>query len=191
MIDMNIFLLVLSVLGLVAGAILVRRNIKLKRDKKRNGYSFRSNSLGAFFSATVAVFMSIGVIYNLVAVMTLEQTTPYEKVVVQSVEITQLYDTMTVQGRFFLGTGTIDGKPAYACYIEEDGGYRLKHIDAKDAIVQYIEDGSTPRIETIKTQNCWTDGFVQAAWSTTPTKTIIYVPENSIRQYYLNSDAVD
>jgi hypothetical protein len=99
---------------------------------------------------------------------------------------------MSISGGFFLGSGSIDGTPVYLYYTCNNGEYLLDYVNARGTAIRYIADNSKPRIETeaegYYRKTYWSDEWKWHAKGELYQKIIIYVPENSIRQYYLDSE---
>ena len=89
-----------------------------------------------------------------------------------------LQDGTSVSGRFFLGSGSVDGKPGYT-YYRGDGvnGFSLESVAANKAIVKYSTEA--PRVEKILT--CGPGLFSNSCVSS---QYVFYVPEGSVKQDY-------
>src|SRR5690606_33477623 len=68
------------------------------------------------------------------------------KQVVTTNSLIALKDTSSLQGSFFLGTGSINGEMKYTFYYEADNGFKLKQLDNYRVSIKY---DNHPRIETI------------------------------------------
>lgn len=104
-----------------------------------------------------------------------------------SLKIEALQDGSNTVGRFFLGTGHIEGKMKYVFYYEEDGLYTLKQVDSGDAKVKYTD--GTPQVDVteIEITDSWINGI--ALDMDIHDKTyIIEVPKGTINNSY-NLDA--
>lgn len=130
---------------------------------------------GFIFGAVLAVFG---------ALIALSISCKTEDVVVGRSELMCLTDKSSMQGSFFLGSGTIGETMKYAFYIKnKDQTFRLHVIDAQQAYIKYIKSGNTPYIEQIKVvrskddRNVWSCFIEQY-------KYIFYVPNGSIKQNY-------
>lgn len=62
----------------------------------------------------------------------------------RSAALVNLGDGMGVQGRFFLGSGSIESNPVYMYYIDNNGQYKLHYQYSYNSYVTYTD--STPRI---------------------------------------------
>lgn len=71
---------------------------------------------------------------------------PYTYTQSHSFEIYALKDNSSINGSFFLGTGSVDGNQVYSFIKEEDGGKKVSSISVDSAIIYEGEDGS-PRID--------------------------------------------
>lgn len=99
------------------------------------------------------------------------------KQVITTNNLIALKDTSTLQGSFFLGTGSIDGEMKYTFYYETDNGFKLRQLSNYRVTIKY--DGH-PRIETITKVK--TDAFINhfSLFCGKIPEYIIYVPENTI-----------
>lgn len=178
---MYLVLLILSIIGVaIAGYILVSCLL-----------DDLSLSSATVVSGLVVILFLAGIGFNAVGLITTEEQ-PNEHVVIKSTEIVQLRDGTNVSGNFFLGIGAVESGLTYIYYVEEDGGYKIKSVDADETTIYYITDGSKPRIETNEVGRYW-KSYWQSEWewgndffSSSDRFTTIYVPEGSIRQYYLD-----
>jgi len=191
MLEGFIFLLVVSIIMFVICVIVLIYNIKEMRVWMELGYCAISNKVGIIVASVLIILASIGIVYDSVAQATYEQM-PVKERLLESTEIVQLRDTgFSVSGGFFLGSGSVNGQPAYLYYIKADGGYKLKSVRASSVTIRYIYDNSTPRIEYIRVEYYYTHYWLNEPrflYSGSRQKIIIYVPEGSIRQYYLDPD---
>ena len=106
------------------------------------------------------------------------------KVYTQNLECLQ--DNNSVNGGFFLGTGSVEGKMKYVYYYKDaDSLYHMKQIDYANASIKYSDE--TPKIETYK-EEATKDFINYFAWDYTEDKYIIYIPKGSIKQNF-NLDA--
>jgi len=81
-----------------------------------------------------------------------------------------------IQGRFFLGSGYVNGEATYTYYYHSDGGLRVGEVNADEVLVVQTDEGN-PRIEqTAERVPFWID-FTR---SEQDYQTTIYVPEGSI-----------
>jgi hypothetical protein len=86
---------------------------------------------GAFFGAVVAVFPALMLPVR------------YEEKH-YSLNIVALQDNASVNGRYFLGSGYIEGNMKYMFYYEDNGYYRMMQLDTRDVQIQYSE--GTPKV---------------------------------------------
>ena len=77
-------------------------------------------------------------------------------------ELGSLQDQSNIQGRFFLGSGTIDEKPAYSYYKKiGDNQYQLRQlVDDGGTPIVVFEDSDKPYVKTVHTKS---DGYF-GAW---------------------------
>ena len=95
-------------------------------------------------------------------------------------------DNSSVEGRFFLGGGSIGEKEYYKYYFKrEDGGYKFGKIKADNAVV-YEKNNVEPRIELYKTRmknrnhEFWRmDGVCGC-----DERYEVYIPKGTVKQFY-------
>lgn len=100
------------------------------------------------------------------------------KVAVQSRDLRALDTGTDNRGSFFLGSGYTESGPAYTYLFQnEDGGYEMRSVETRNAIV-YQTDDEEPRVETgrVRPTNRWWSIFEISA------KHVFYVPEGSVQQ---------
>lgn len=112
-----------------------------------------------------------------------EPTKPVNK----TYNLVALQDGNSTGGSFFLGTGYIDDKQQFSYYQENNGQYRLKSVDAENAII--IQGNGKPRV----VKSCSLDAvapiifypFFQGDRYDCSTKTYeFHVPPGSIKSNY-------
>lgn len=87
----------------------------------------------------------------------------------------------TQQGRFFLGSGYIDGKRVLN-YIQQDtsGAIQVKHTDAEDALIFEGSDKATVTKKTYDFNNGWILPWTIASKD----KYEFHIPEGSVTESY-------
>lgn len=107
-----------------------------------------------------------------------------EAVVKEECNIYSLNTFNSIQGHFILGAGSINNYVSYYYYIEEDGMYALRSVDAKKVKICQTND-VFPKIVVygyvLKEPNVF---FGLGKYSGKADSIIIYIPENSIVQQY-------
>lgn len=120
---------------------------------------------------------------------------------IESQNIVALQDNSNTSGRFFLGSGTVNGSMYYCYYIDTDEGYKYQQINTNesgtDVVIKYCGENETPHIDkydkyTIPTSNKdwgWVFNPVLIAPQSkeavfSPTKVYIYLPEGTIDENY-------
>jgi hypothetical protein len=77
-----------------------------------------------------------------------------EPVVVEQTSIVAMRDNSAIEGHIsggiFFTSGYVDEKPVYTVLIKTDKGLTTKNYKAEETYIQYIEDGSAPRVETLE-----------------------------------------
>lgn len=101
--------------------------------------NFKYSEGDEWFGASVAGVM-LGAIIGLIVALCLPQKT---KIFEYSAEIECINDGGSIKGRFFLGSGNIDGTMMYNFYYKTTkGSYKLMQIDVDDASIYYIDENS-------------------------------------------------
>jgi hypothetical protein len=87
-----------------------------------------------------------------------------------------LRDNIGVDGRFVLGSGSVESVPVYVYYVkQENGAFKLKYIDARVTDVYMDEDINPYLMQTIEV------GYYSDGTS---------IPSCTGKEYYCTSDAV-
>jgi len=111
---------------------------------------------------------------------------PHETYVNKSTELVSLGDNTTLEGNFFLGTGSIDDEMYYFYYQKDGDGYSFGKTKAAKAVIYYSEDA--PRIDDISCER-----LSRWSWVFDPVgcdllydmRDRIYVPEGTIKENYI------
>lgn len=146
-------------------------------------YNSEYNDFIDYIASSVNGFVVGAVIGLFVSIMLPMDT--YDKQ--YSLSIETLQDNNSVSGRFFLGSGQIEGKMKYVFYYEEDGLYTMMQLDYNLVQIKYSDN--KPKL--IITEKYPSDAFINYfaidfdAFSKTY---IIEVPKGTIKNNY-NLDA--
>lgn len=130
--------------------------------------------VGIFFGGIIGLIVAIALPMN-----------TYDKH--SSLNIATLQDGNSVSGKFFLGSGQIEGKMKYIFYYEENGMYRMMQLNYDVVQIKYSDE--KPKVNI--TQNYPTKAFINnfAIDMDCFDKTyIIEVPKGTIKSNY-NLDA--
>jgi hypothetical protein len=101
--------------------------------------------------------------------------------------IISLKDTMFVNGRFALGSGYIDEKPAFIYYQVVNNGYQLKSVPADQTIVIEDENDKPYIKETLSVNYARLSGMRSV--NSYKTKYEIHVPKDTIvKNFNLDSE---
>ena len=96
----------------------------------------------------------------------------------ETTNIVSLDTVSGLSGSFFLGSGSIENKPVYYFYEQQDdGGFRLDHIDVTDTTTLYQTNNVSPRIEKY---NAKLDPLAILFFLHYDPEYKVIVPENSI-----------
>ena len=127
----------------------------------------------------IVVVCVLGLIGSIVYINITEENEKRVYIRQEDIEIYSLDILNGANGRFILGSGTIESKPIYYYYVKDkDGLYEMQHISA-DTIKIKQDNESKPHIEHYKTKD-W-----ETFWlANNRQKYIIIIPENSIQERY-------
>ena len=122
--------------------------------------------IGAFLGFVVALFI------------------PSEKkwVLDETHELQSFKDNSSLQGGFFLGTGSVNGYIKYTFYYKINGGFKLMQLDYEDVIIKYSNE--KPKFEKYK-EVCTEATINKYSLYFEHTKYTVYVPEGTIKQNYV------
>lgn len=104
-------------------------------------------------------------------------------------EIVSLKDNSSIKGRFYLGSGRVEGSIKYVFYVEnDDDSYSMRMLDYYDAKIRYSE--SAPNVKTTQTRpikNQWNNWAIDM--DRVETKYLIEVPSGTIKNdFQLDSE---
>lgn len=117
------------------------------------GVAFRqTNAAELGERVSVAIFgLLIGVGFGTVVMFTLGQAVPSHLVETgERHEIGALQDSGDYSGRFFLGSGTIDGDLSFFFYQREGGGYVARKAEGWRTVI-YTDERERPYVATLRT----------------------------------------
>ena len=98
-----------------------------------------------------------------------------------------LQDNGATKGKFYLGSGQIDGSMKYVFYYEENGFYQLHQVDYYKAKIKYSdENAKAEKYDEVPCKKAFINYF--AIDVDFQQYYIIYVPKGTIKQNY-NLDA--
>lgn len=121
--------------------------------------------------AGAAVFFGGSAVWNLVLPHS-DQTSRHELMV--------LRDQTSVSGSFVLGSGNIDGKPAFSFYTQRDGYNQFEVLKAPNArVYQDLQPGETPWMVTLDGCKLW--GSIATCFMHSRVINEIHVPPNTIK----------
>jgi hypothetical protein len=96
------------------------------------------------------------------------------------VEIHALQDNITTEGRFFLGSGQVDGNLKYFYVEDTEFGYTVRDVDADNTYIKNTDGKCHLETQTYEFDN-W---FVRLIAAPMGERRIFYIPEGSILQNY-------
>ena len=104
---------------------------------------------------------------------------------ISNIEIYSIEGSMGIQGRFVLGSGSIEGKQIYEYYYYSDGGYYRDYIYSKNVKI-VMDDTEVPRIYKVVKEYRFKWFLFHSGKGNAReiTETIIYLPEGSIIENY-------
>ena len=133
--------------------------------------------MGAILGALISILL-VGFTMGMVSCFA---STTYVKS--EETKIIALQDNSSVQGRFFLGSGNIDGTMKYVYMKEEDGGYKMDSLDVENVTIIY-SDSTKIEVYNAEFKNkairflfCKYDLFSDSKYK-------IYVPKGTIKQNF-------
>lgn len=137
------------------------------------------NTLGTLFIIFIAAFIGLAVAFAL----------PMKtETVVDEYKIECLQDNSTTSGRFFLGTGYIEGEMKYVFYYSENGVFKMKQTDYKNTSIKYSDEIKAERYREKEVKAFINYFALDDICSESNMRFILYVPKGTIRQNY-NLDA--
>lgn len=97
-------------------------------------------------------------------------------------ELQTLKDNTTINGTFFIGSGSINQTMTYTYYVKEGDYYQLKQVPASKAKIKYTDkDYKLEIIEHVKVNDLLGKFSIQ----TKPKKTYVFhIPEGAIRHTF-------
>jgi hypothetical protein len=133
-----------------------------------------------FFGAVIGVLL--GVLFSLI-LMLFVSGLPADRVKVDTEQVYALQDGDSATGSFFFGSGYVNGEMRYTYMAKEDGGLRMKQLDA-DGIL--IKEGTEPRVE--KYTQKYTNSSVRFWFGDYPSNSeyeyVIYAPAGTVKQQF-------
>jgi hypothetical protein len=133
------------------------------------------NSLESILCVIVAGLVGIGVAFTLPM-----KTTPK----MDTYKIVCLQDNNSTTGRFFLGTGQIEGKMKYVFYYEENGGFKMKQTGYENTTVKYSDVTKVERYREEPVESFINYFAIDDCYSESNMNFIIYVPQGTIKNNY-------
>ncbi|MBQ8245809.1 MAG: hypothetical protein IJZ42_01635 [Lachnospiraceae bacterium] len=105
------------------------------------------NLMIALFACVVCFFLVELCVFNSFNYLAVEETAE----MVASQEVIALQDNSSIQGHYFLGSGSINNREYYVYYYETEYGYKQNKLPLNDAsqpvYIKYIPQGITPHID--------------------------------------------
>ena len=103
--------------------------------------------------------------------------------VAEDIEIYALRDNVTTEGKFFLGSGNVDGELKYFYVVETEFGYTVNDIDADNVYIKY----TTGKCHLEKHTYTFDNSFVRSIAMPIGKRYVFYIPEGSV----INDYAID
>ena len=99
----------------------------------------------------IAGYMSCSFIISLILILTLSLLATVlcesEEVIESSKELIALKDNSTIDGTFFLGSGSINGEMKYVAMVKDKNGYKMETYRIEDVYINEVDNNF--RIEEI------------------------------------------
>ena len=141
-------------------------------------FDFGEAVLNAFL-ITALIFMVI-VLVSMVSSYICDDICDKEWYVSEDTNIYALQDNVSAQGRFFLGSGHVDGKLKYFYVEETELGYAVRNVGADNTYIRYTNGEC--HMETLSYE--FTNDFVRLIAVPVGVRYVFYIPEGSIVQNY-------
>lgn len=148
---------------------------------------FASDAYGPIEAVFVFVFVG-GAAVLLASIVTISIGSiigvflPQEPIFEKRYELVALQDSTSVNGHFFLGTGSVDEVMKYYFYRKEGSGFRSDSADANNAVI-FEDSPSTPYADFyMPAFKHKVSGWIAIPWKDRPTE--FHVPSGSILQNY-------
>lgn len=97
---------------------------------------------------------------------------------VERYPIESMGDNQKTTGRFFLGSGYINGEMGYSAYLKVGDHFKMKNTSATNTIIKYVE--CAPYMEKYQYENVGNWGIDQAP----RTRYVFNIPKGSIMNGY-------
>ncbi|MFW6030090.1 MAG: hypothetical protein ACOCRO_07525 [Halanaerobiales bacterium] len=145
------------------------------------GYTYYSHFKDQYYCNYEGIFTGlgsgflIGLLIILILISGIAFPTKY--VVTNKQPIYALDGTNSIEGSFFLGTGSVNSSMKYYYLVKEDGGYSVESVPSNRVVIYY---SNTPRIKTLKLQ--YKNDFLKKHFPLgLNRKYKIYIPEGTIK----------
>ena len=100
----------------------------------------------------------------------------------ETLELQSFKDGSSINGSFFLGTGSIDGTMKYTFYYKTEGGFKMKQLNYDNVIVKYSDEA--PKVEEYKSRQ--TNASINKySFDLKDKEYIVYVPEGTVKNNYV------
>ncbi|AFK94286.1 MULTISPECIES: hypothetical protein [Thermoanaerobacterium] len=111
----------------------------------------------------------------------------YETKVVRIKPIYSVEDVNSINGRFVIGTGSVDQDIVYYYYVQEKEGLKLEHVSSNDVYI--VESDKKPVIETVEKEPVYTISWIEEIIGVPPMKpSVTYhrliVPKNTVKKVF-------
>lgn len=131
-----------------------------------------------------ALFGAVGFVVSAIISLLISSISPIqgEYQLTKTEQLESISDNNSIHGRFFIGSGMIDGKMSYSFYYKSGSNeYRLGNVDANEATVKYSDDA--PVVETyvyIKTPTKLQKLLIFTSCTCEDNQYVFHVPKGSI-----------
>jgi len=111
----------------------------------------------------------------------------YETKVVRVKPIYSVEDVNSINGKFVIGTGSVDQDIVYYYYVQEKEGLKLEHVNSNDTYI--VESEEKPVIETVEKKPVYTKPWIGEIIGMPPMKpSVTYyrliVPKNTVKKVF-------
>lgn len=147
---------------------------------------------GEKYKVVVEIICAIALLISFAAIvisMFLSFVLPYkyETKVVSVKPIYSVEDVNSINGKFVIGTGSVDQDIVYYYYVQEKEGLKLEHVNSNDAYI--VESNKKPVIETIVEKPVYTKPWIEEIIGISPIQSSVtyyklFVPRNTIKKVF-------
>lgn len=129
----------------------------------------------------ILISMLLTLIFGIAAIGIATANSEVRYEVTSSKDIIALQDNDSVNGNFFLGTGSVNDKMKYVYMVKDNEGYRMETLNANEVTIVYSDE------KKVEIQEARFANKNIGLWFGVPMSDVkykIYVPEGTIKNEY-------